>query len=399
MYEQSSDYGAREPTWSGIFIAAVVHSLSIAVLLLPTSASASDFTGTAAKIYDGDTLGVCSEIVCQKFRLCGIDAPERGKPGYAEARNALSALVIGKEVRCVQVDSGTPCDGKSRRTNRDRIVAQCMLDGRDVADELVAQGHACDVVKFSGGHYSRGDSRKICSDTRSGATLAGFFGWLSKWQTLVAGVLALAAGIITVAAIYCQTRSHEREARERRERLVRAYRASLSDDLAAIINYATESGRAIHEMLKLPSRPLDMAALKVPSLDPKVLDHLRLMIENHDPRSGEVLADLIGCYQVQHDRLAGEIDSYNPPSMKALEALDPGGRVSWRWNIVFLVPKTVELHVRASQLFGYARRETETIAPPVFDDQSVSAALLQSGLFDLLDEDEKKRVYDAAKRS
>lgn len=57
------------------------------------------------------------------------------------------------------------------------------------------------------------------------------------------------------------------------------------------------------------------------------------------------------------------------------------------------------LHVRASQLFGYARRETETIAPPVFDDQSVSAALLQSGLFDLLDEDEKKRVYDAAKHS
>jgi hypothetical protein len=70
--------------------------------------------------------------------------------------------VKGKAVRCVQVGDGTPCDGRSKATNRDRIVAQCFVDGADVAASLVGQGVACDWVKFSGGAYSQNGAGNPC---------------------------------------------------------------------------------------------------------------------------------------------------------------------------------------------------------------------------------------------
>jgi endonuclease YncB( thermonuclease family) len=134
----------------------------IASRLFVISVRAAEFIDGAGKVVDGDTLWVCSNFECQKFRICGVNAPEVGEPGYAEARGALSNLVKGKTVRCVQVGGGTPCDGRSKPTNRDRIVAQCFADGSDVAKHLVEEGFACDWTKFSGAHYSQDGKGKIC---------------------------------------------------------------------------------------------------------------------------------------------------------------------------------------------------------------------------------------------
>src|SRR5207244_1059642 len=88
-------------------------------------------------------------------RLCGVDSPERGHPGYQRATVALTQLLHGKTVRCLQVGAraGTPCDRRSRPRSRDRIVAQCFVGNLDVAAEMVRGGDACDWPKFSGGHY------------------------------------------------------------------------------------------------------------------------------------------------------------------------------------------------------------------------------------------------------
>ena len=99
-------------------------------------------------------------------RLCGIDAPELEDPGGEEAKAALKSLVGSKVVTCVQVGRGTPCDGRSRPTSYDRIVAQCFVDQSDLAAEMVAEGHACDWIQFSGGFYSengRGNSLRLTS--------------------------------------------------------------------------------------------------------------------------------------------------------------------------------------------------------------------------------------------
>jgi len=61
-------------------------------------------------------------------RLCGIDSPEARHAGGPAAPAKMAELVAGKEVQCVQVGSGTPCDGRSKSTSHNRIVAQYFVD-------------------------------------------------------------------------------------------------------------------------------------------------------------------------------------------------------------------------------------------------------------------------------
>ena len=141
------------------------HRLGIvlAVLIVVTATThAAEFSGSVDKIVDGDTFWVCDASACNKIRVCGINSPEKGKPGYRESGEALTQLVEGKVVRCVQVGSGTPCDGRSKPTNHDRIVAQCFAGDIDIAVPLVEQGFACDWVKFSGGAYSSNGKGDRC---------------------------------------------------------------------------------------------------------------------------------------------------------------------------------------------------------------------------------------------
>src|SRR5262245_20434293 len=129
--------------------------IMLALLLTPLPVHAAQISGSVDRTIDGDTFWLCDPVACHKIRLCGVDAPERGDRGSVESTNALDELVRGKEVVCVQVGGGTPCDGRSRPTNRDRIVAQCTVDGIDIAAHLVQAGLACDWIRFSGGYYSR----------------------------------------------------------------------------------------------------------------------------------------------------------------------------------------------------------------------------------------------------
>jgi endonuclease YncB( thermonuclease family) len=127
----------------------------VAVCVTASIANAETFTGKVGKVIDGDTFWICEADKCTKIRFCGFDAPERGQIGFAESRDFLFGLMNGKTIRCVQVGGGTPCDGRSKPTNRDRVVAQCFADGADVGVPMVQSGHACDWTKFSGGHYRK----------------------------------------------------------------------------------------------------------------------------------------------------------------------------------------------------------------------------------------------------
>lgn len=118
-----------------------------------------------ARIVDGDTLDLCTGSVCQRIRLCGIDTPERDQAGYAAARRALTALIAVEDLRCVPVGRGTVCDGRSATTSHDRIVAQCFhAKWGDIAGVMVARGHACDLTKFSGGHYANTYGGRPCTE-------------------------------------------------------------------------------------------------------------------------------------------------------------------------------------------------------------------------------------------
>lgn len=90
---------------------------------------------------DGDTL----KHDGQRYRIFGIDAPERAEMGGTQSTIALQGLIAGKALDCTVLDVD----------RYGRPVVICALpDGRDVACEMVAQGHARDWPRFSGGMYA-----------------------------------------------------------------------------------------------------------------------------------------------------------------------------------------------------------------------------------------------------
>jgi endonuclease YncB( thermonuclease family) len=105
-----------------------------------------------ALVVDGDTL----DLGDQRIRLNGIDAPESAQwctangrtwPCGREATVALSRLVEGRQVRC-----------EPRGSHRERVVAVCTVDGRDVARLMVEQGWALDWPRYSYGAYAAAEA-------------------------------------------------------------------------------------------------------------------------------------------------------------------------------------------------------------------------------------------------
>jgi endonuclease YncB( thermonuclease family) len=115
--------------------------------------AADDYLGIVTGVDDGDTFRMKVEDKKIRVRLCGVDSPERGEPGYGAAAGALAAMVEGKQVHCLQVGLGTPCDGRSRPVNKRRVVAQCFIGEKDIAAEMIRLRQACDWPHFSSGHY------------------------------------------------------------------------------------------------------------------------------------------------------------------------------------------------------------------------------------------------------
>jgi endonuclease YncB( thermonuclease family) len=72
---------------------------------------------------DGNTIETHVGNKVIPVRLCGTDSPEARHAGAPEASAKMAEIITGKEVQCVRVGGGTPCDGRSKPTNHKRIVA------------------------------------------------------------------------------------------------------------------------------------------------------------------------------------------------------------------------------------------------------------------------------------
>lgn len=144
--------------------ASFVAPLALLALLFESSptVAASELIGQVSHVVDGDTFDLRINHEAVRIRICGVDSPERGHKDYASAREELRALIGGRIVKCVRVGEGTVCDGRSPPKSRPRIVAQCFIDGADIAAEMIAAGATCDWPKFSGGHYQHVGIRDVC---------------------------------------------------------------------------------------------------------------------------------------------------------------------------------------------------------------------------------------------
>lgn len=74
--------------------------LPLTILLLFFTSACTHITGTVVGVADGDTVTVLdADRVQHKVRIAGIDAPEKGQPFGQKAKERMSDMVFGKEVR------------------------------------------------------------------------------------------------------------------------------------------------------------------------------------------------------------------------------------------------------------------------------------------------------------
>ncbi len=103
---------------------------SVLILLVPSLATAS-FSGPVVSVLDGDIIEVLHNTHPERVSLSGIDCPEKGQPFGDRAKQAVSALVFGRDV-ILQ----THGQDKYERTLADVFL----LDGTHVNHALVKAG-------------------------------------------------------------------------------------------------------------------------------------------------------------------------------------------------------------------------------------------------------------------
>lgn len=97
-----------------------------------------------ASAWDGDTWRQSG----MRLRLYGVQAIERGDPGWQPPRDALAALTHNQRLACDTPPSGGVVD-------RDRIVVRCFNEaGQDISCLMAAMAGVEDWPKFSLGAYA-----------------------------------------------------------------------------------------------------------------------------------------------------------------------------------------------------------------------------------------------------
>lgn len=100
-------------------------------------------------IVDGRTLIVDGVGV----RLCGIVSPAQTDEERKTAGREMQAVIAGRKVMCVPVNSGSPCDGFMPKRTGGLYVAQCWAGKTDIALEMIRRGAARAVPDWSDGYY------------------------------------------------------------------------------------------------------------------------------------------------------------------------------------------------------------------------------------------------------
>jgi endonuclease YncB( thermonuclease family) len=99
----------------------------------------------SVRVIDGDTLAIDDA----RYRLHGIDAPEAGQRCNDATGGSWRCGDEATAYLLALVDSGSlNCDGRGQ-DDYGRILVVCRVDGRDLSEEMVADGYAWAFRKYS----------------------------------------------------------------------------------------------------------------------------------------------------------------------------------------------------------------------------------------------------------
>jgi hypothetical protein len=196
--------------------------------------------------------------------------------------------------------------------------------------------------------------------------LKPFFDILDHWQTLIAGVLAIIAALITVAALYDQSRRD-------RLRRSRAARALMPAALASISDYAFMSIQWLKDARKAalaaysnatPVGP-EISTREVNALRPPpepetgAFDVLKECVEHSDAAPAQAIADLLYAIQVFRSRIWSLNDRMANPNHY------DGARVLTGVEANEDIVDAVKLRALNDSLYPFARMGTNEAPGPI----------------------------------
>lgn len=209
-----------------------------------------------------------------------------------------------------------------------------------------------------------------------GSLLGDAYRLVSEFQTLLAGVIALVAALLTVRTMKQQIRQSDDHAADIRRRKSKAARAAMPGALSALCDYAEASAyvavrlrRAVdgNEIGRMASE--EMHSISAPAIPQDAITILRECIEFSDDEPAESITKLIRTLQVQHARLQGfAADCRGENSGSVIVITTPLNAD----NNVFDAAK---LYASTESLFNYARAETD-LAPSRLCQNDVLRALV-----------------------
>lgn len=96
------------------------------------------YSATCVHVVDGDTLDLLVDLGFRmykrdRFRLAGVDTPERGRPGYREAADYLRGLLSDRTLTL-----------QSEKVSKwgYYLATLTLEDGRNVSQLMIEAGHA-----------------------------------------------------------------------------------------------------------------------------------------------------------------------------------------------------------------------------------------------------------------
>jgi hypothetical protein len=162
---------------------------------------------------------------------------------------------------------------------------------------------------------------------------SGFLGCLDKWQTLIAGILALIAGGGAIWSVLVQTRSQREEHNDLLKRKRFAARAQMSDTLSALAEFVRQCVEYLDGRREnAPERPTDAITV------------LKSAIEFVDTQPSKKIFELVSFYQVHNARLFSDRQRGRTEAAAAQAYYD-----------------AAKLYFYVDRLFDYARNLAETV--------------------------------------
>jgi hypothetical protein len=141
---------------------------------------------------------------------------------------------------------------------------------------------------------------------------------LYRWQTLVAGLIAVAAALVGGAFVFNQTRESRRQHETLLARRHAAARSVLPLALSGLVDYAEEAAHALESLRSTAVghrvRGHAGTTFTVPSFESVSIERLRETIESASDEVGDRIARVISDVQVLDSRLRGFPTKLRPGS-------------------------------------------------------------------------------------